>query len=453
VDVASGEARRGYTTDDEPGGVLRVRCHNRRETACPSCSALYKGDARRIVREGLAAGPGMPAVFVTLTAPSFGPVHSRRDRHGPGRVCRQRAGLCVHGVRLGCAERHSTDDPRLGEPLCWRCYDYAGLVVWNTMSTLLWKRTVAALRRALARHAGSLAALRRTVRVDAVRVAEAQGRGAVHFHAVVRLVPLDDAAGLPGWATVATLSAELHTVVPGVALDVPTLPELAPADGRLLFEDAAVPATAGGVRWGRQFDVVPLVVDQGDDVRRVANYLAKYVTKSVGQGGALDRPLYGLGDLARTRLRPHAVRIVETCWELGSRPGFAAALDGAAERGGKRAGLLRWAHQYGYGGHWLAKSRGSYQTFRALRAIRREHARREQHPDGMPPDEFGRDDGDPRTEIVGVWRYAGRGFHTEFERMAGELLAGVLNVPATGYGGDGPPGPFPRRDSHGGGER
>jgi hypothetical protein len=238
-----------------------------------------------------------------------------------------------------------------------------------------------------------------------------------------------------------------------VALDVPTLPELAPADGRLLFEDAAVPATAGGVRWGRQFDVVPLVVDQGDDVRRVANYLAKYVTKSVGQGGALDRPLYGLGDLARTRLRPHAVRIVETCWELGSRPGFAAALDGAAERGGKRAGLLRWAHQYGYGGHWLAKSRGSYQTFRALRAIRREHARREQHPDGMPPDEFGRDDGDPRTEIVGVWRYAGRGFHTEFERMAGELLAGVLNVPATGYGGDGPPGPFPRRDSHGGGER
>ena len=64
-----------------------MACGNRREAVCPSCSAVYKRDARQLVRAGLAGGKGIPdtitahpCVFATLTAPSFGPVHARRMR-------------------------------------------------------------------------------------------------------------------------------------------------------------------------------------------------------------------------------------------------------------------------------------------------------------------------------------------------------------------------------------
>jgi hypothetical protein len=72
--------------DDHP---LHVACGNRRESACPSCSQVYKRDARQLVRAGLSGGKGVPesvtehpCVFATFTAPSFGPVHSRRERGG-----------------------------------------------------------------------------------------------------------------------------------------------------------------------------------------------------------------------------------------------------------------------------------------------------------------------------------------------------------------------------------
>src|SRR5215468_8946449 len=48
IDLATGELRPVYdTTTDEPGGVLHVPCGNRRETACLSCSTVYKRDARQ----------------------------------------------------------------------------------------------------------------------------------------------------------------------------------------------------------------------------------------------------------------------------------------------------------------------------------------------------------------------------------------------------------------------
>ncbi len=99
VDTGTGEVRRVYASEGEPGGVLRVRCNNRRASVCPACSAVYKGDARQVVLAGLAGGKGTaasvaahPAVFATLTAPSFGAVHSRRrqGRGGPVRICRPR---------------------------------------------------------------------------------------------------------------------------------------------------------------------------------------------------------------------------------------------------------------------------------------------------------------------------------------------------------------------------
>ena len=82
IDLATGESAPVYDTATEPGGVLHVACGNRRESVCPACSAVYKRDARQLVRAGLTGGKGVPetiaehpAAFTTLTAPGFGPVH------------------------------------------------------------------------------------------------------------------------------------------------------------------------------------------------------------------------------------------------------------------------------------------------------------------------------------------------------------------------------------------
>ncbi len=43
IDRATGQIAAIYDTTDEPGGVLRIPCGNRREHICPSCSEVYKG--------------------------------------------------------------------------------------------------------------------------------------------------------------------------------------------------------------------------------------------------------------------------------------------------------------------------------------------------------------------------------------------------------------------------
>ena len=113
---ATGETAPVYDTAAEPGGVLHVACGNRRETVCPACSAIYKRDARQLVRAGLAGGKGIPetitghpCVFATLTAPSFGPVHSRRMRGKTVLPCRPRRD--AQRAPLPARPRHLLPDP------------------------------------------------------------------------------------------------------------------------------------------------------------------------------------------------------------------------------------------------------------------------------------------------------------------------------------------------------
>jgi hypothetical protein len=88
--------RRVWSTDDEPDGVLRKACGNRRESVCPSCAERYRQDAYHLIAAGLRGGKTLPdtviehpAVFVTLTAPGFGAVHTRRvGRDGRPLRCR-----------------------------------------------------------------------------------------------------------------------------------------------------------------------------------------------------------------------------------------------------------------------------------------------------------------------------------------------------------------------------
>ena len=145
--------------------MLHVACGNRREAVCPACSAVYKRDARQLVRAGLAGGKGIPetitahpCVFATLTAPSFGPVHSRRMRGKTVLPCRPRrdakARRCPHGRDISCPTRHVEDDPRLGQPMCGDCYDYESAVLFNAYAGDLWRRFTTYLPRHLARRLG-----------------------------------------------------------------------------------------------------------------------------------------------------------------------------------------------------------------------------------------------------------------------------------------------------------
>src|SRR5690242_2550149 len=71
-------------TDELPDAAIYKACGNRRATVCPACSRVYQYDAYQLIRAGLVGGKGVPAsvaehpaVFPTLTAPSFGLVHAR----------------------------------------------------------------------------------------------------------------------------------------------------------------------------------------------------------------------------------------------------------------------------------------------------------------------------------------------------------------------------------------
>jgi hypothetical protein len=171
-----------WSTDSEPDGVLKKACGNRREAVCPPCAERYRQDAFQLLRAGLTGGKGVPdtvrghpAVFFTLTAPSFGPVHTRvLGPDGEPRRCRPRrdAPICEHGTPLSCTAIHGEHDECLGEPICDQCWDYHGAVVWNHTVGKLWQFTNTYIRRAVAREAGmTQKATNRQVRVAYGKVA------------------------------------------------------------------------------------------------------------------------------------------------------------------------------------------------------------------------------------------------------------------------------------------
>jgi hypothetical protein len=187
VDRLTGELEQHWSSEGLPDGVVHTRCNNRRASRCEPCSRLYQADAWQLIVSGLAGGKGVPesvashpTVFVTLTAPSFGTVHTRVvNDNGEVLPCRARRDeaeqVCAHGRPVTCTVRHTEDDPALGQPLCMECFDYAGAVLWNAHAGELWRRTRIRIYRELAKLAGlSERQLRREVSVSYVKVAEYQ---------------------------------------------------------------------------------------------------------------------------------------------------------------------------------------------------------------------------------------------------------------------------------------
>jgi hypothetical protein len=102
-----------FAAAGEPGGgPWSTWSSGRRSGACASSAAFR---SRRSPGEGVPdTVTEHPAVFVTLSAPSFGPVHTRPlGPDGQPRRCRPRrdAPVCEHGMRLSCAHVHADDDP------------------------------------------------------------------------------------------------------------------------------------------------------------------------------------------------------------------------------------------------------------------------------------------------------------------------------------------------------
>jgi hypothetical protein len=155
---------RVWSTAEEPDGVLRKACGNRREAVCPSCAETYRHDAWHLVAAGLRGGKGVPGrvsehpfVFVILTAPSFGHVHGRPvGKNGEAMRCRppRDKRVCEHGRPLYWSEVHGEDDPCLGQPLCVECFEHQAAVLWNNTLSELWRRTTVYLPRKLARANG-----------------------------------------------------------------------------------------------------------------------------------------------------------------------------------------------------------------------------------------------------------------------------------------------------------
>ena len=161
-----------------------VRCNNRRAAVCPSCSDLYARDTWQLVHAGCAGGHhDMPAsiawrpqVFRHVDRPELRP---SAQRHGPG-VPRPPADRRVPALSaretIVVQPTPEDTDPRVGEPLCGECYDYAGHVLFSWHLPELWRRCTIALRRRLAIDLRSSGDDPGSVRVSFVKVVEMQAR-------------------------------------------------------------------------------------------------------------------------------------------------------------------------------------------------------------------------------------------------------------------------------------
>jgi hypothetical protein len=372
---------------------------------------VYKGDARQIIRSGLTGGKGIPetvtthpCVFATLTAPGFGPVHTIRTGRGGRRLaCRPRRDAhqrrCPHGRDISCPCNHREDDPRLGTPMCPDCYDYTGHVLFNALGPELWRRFTIYLPRQLARLAGiTQRQLRREVRVRFVKVAEYQHRGIIHYHAVIRLdAPGDSHQPPPMRYTARLLEEAIRATVAAVRYHTAAVTGDDPSLRRIL-------------RFGTQTDIRP--IRQTDSLpgtgkalspQAVANYIAKYATKTISAPGLPDRPVRSAADITVLACSQHYKRLIATTWALGKDPAAA------------QLGLNRWAHTLGYRGHFLTKSRRYSVTFTALRRARIDYRRAQRHPGGEL-DPWGRRLDDRIVLTASTWQYAGTGHANTAER-------------------------------------
>ena len=406
IEPSTGQLLSLVRTADMPDGIIYKACGNRRATVCSSCAEVYRRDAYHLIRSGLVGGKTVPetvaehpAVFVTLTAPSFGPVHTRRTT-GAGRVlaCRPRRtpDPCPHGVNLRCHRRHRDDEPTLGTPLCPDCYDHHHQVVWNNHAGELWRRTRIRLDRTTGQLARSLGLPAGSLRLRYAKVAEMQRRGAIHYHLIIRLDGHDP--DQPG-----------HVLPPPAGFGVDQLRQaITTAVAATSYTTAGHPTRPAGWRigWGDQIDIRPIRLAGDGQLTdtAAAGYLAKYATKSTEATGHASRTLDA--DTINLYANPtgtHPERLIHAAWTLGQPKAWRP--------------LRRWAHMLGFGGHFLTKARHYSITFTHLRHRRTIWRRTNNHTAG---------DHDRDTTLVINWlAYTGAGWKTAGDALLANTAAAL----------------------------
>ena len=369
----SGELLNG-ATGEVVTKSLKISCKDRRHVVCPSCSYTYKADAWILVSSGLIGGKGTPLsvathprLFVTVTAPSFGSVHT--ITHRGGCVTNRRAEgstsrsiFCPHGIATSCSLRHGENDPALGRPLCDQCFDYVGAVLWNAHASLLWNNSVQLIRRSLAEAGGlNQKSLRRLAQVHYLKVAELQRRGLAHFHIVLRVDGPDCTEDdPPTWLTTELLIATVR---------------------RALHKASAQGVDGETYRWGKHLDIQDLGTEAIDNTK-IPSYIAKYATKTTDGTRDLARRFHSRRQIVALIDDPHTQRLALTAWDLHQR----ASLE--------PLNLRNHAHCFGFRGQLITKSRRYSTTFGALRQARASFM-------------SSRNEGDA---IEGTFRYDGRGY-------------------------------------------
>ncbi|HEV2360505.1 MAG TPA: replication initiator [Acidimicrobiales bacterium] len=322
----TGEAVNTVTGEVEPRG-FKVACKDRRSSVCSACSDRYETDAWIIVAAGVNGGKGVPdsvlrapRLFVTVTAPSFGLVHTISA--GGRCVERGRAEppMCGHGHPRRCREHHAADDAVLGHPLCDQCFEADRAVLWNASSSRLWSEMLRRARRNVATEMGLAQELSRSdMSLQYVKVVELQRRGLVHFHALVRL----DSGG----EQVLGASEAMRSVDEAI-------------------QAVEVTDMTGSFRFGGVRDIQDLG-QSADDVRNAASYLAKYVTKTASGSLELAHRFASRRQISEGVADIHLRTLALRAWDLG---------------------MERHANTLGYRGQFLTKSRRYSTTFGELRA-------------------------------------------------------------------------------------
>jgi hypothetical protein len=404
LNPATGEILFSRSTEFLPDGVIYAPCGDRRASVCPACAETYRADTYHLIRTGLTGGKGVPAtvathpvIFATLTAPAFGPVHTRVVDAKTGKIkpCRMRRTItrCPHGRVMACPHRHTEHSPCLGQPLCAQCYDYVGHAVWNAWASELWRRTTITINRAVAK-LGKAHGVK--LRLAFAKVAEYQARGLIHFHALLRLDAFDrEQPDIPLPPPPEITAADLDQV-------------LMHAVATTRFTTPRHPTNPDGwaLTWGSQLDVRPVAFTGALTDTAVAGYLAKYATKATEVTGHTSRRLTAETISLYANKATHAGRLIHTCWSLGQRPDNAHPDQWKTTYGR----LRRWAHMLGFGGQFITKSRRYSTTRKALKTARRHWQRTRQHAH-----QFGTDvtnSAEETTLIVGALSFAGIGYRT-----------------------------------------
>ena len=234
-----------------------VRCYSQDYTYCPSCAALDASRVRAIIESGFKLDEHYTYLFVTLTAPGFSKSKN----------------------------------------------EYKKLVQWNHNAPRLWATSIKYLSRVLDD-------------VEYVRVAEYQKRGAIHFHAIVRV-------GENQGIDIVEAVRHMRTY------------------------------QVDGFKWGRHCDVQQVSTDELSNTEdystknyRQLSYVTSYNIKALGKSLASE---------LTPAQRDHCSKLTEACVELG--------YTDKAIRG------------YGYGGQTFTKSKGwSSTTKKSLKEESRQFA-------------------------------------------------------------------------------